>query len=89
MLIVHIVGAVILHFLKTRHKFTVHRVYITSSLPTGGQNIPPPKDGSESDSDNESGFKSYSTRVRMSPEKSYTKTETLLSSDFKYSETKV
>ena len=93
MFLIHISGLTLFHFLKTRHKYPVHRVYVTSSLPVAGScsgpQAPPTKESDSESDDTESGFKSFSTRVRMSPEKNYSKTETLLSTEFKYSETKV
>ena len=87
MIIIHLAGAVLFHFLKTRHKFPVQRIYILSSPPTYGPPVNPPKDESDSE-DHESGFKSYPSRVQMSPGKAHPKTEALMA-DFKYSETKV
>ena len=87
MIIIHVAGAVLFHYLKTRHKFTVHRIYILNSPPMPQLTLPL-KEG-ESDSDeNESGFKTYAARVQVSPGKSNPKTDALMA-DFKYSETKV
>ena len=94
MLVIHIGGAVLFHFLKTRHKFPVRRVFISSSPPSAPRGIQNPVHGgeeSEYDSDDHDGargghYATYATptRVRMSPQKTNT-----LTTDFKYSETKV
>lgn len=57
MIVVHILGVVIFHFLKSSQKFTVRRVYVTSHLPLGGVGSvggcddlpPPPTEEEESD----------------------------------------
>ena len=36
MLLVHVLGAVLFHFLRTRHMFPVHRVFISTTPPVGG-----------------------------------------------------
>ena len=84
MLIFHVAGSVLFHFLKTRHKFPVRWVFVTSIPPVRGELQRAPED-SDYDED-ESGFKSL--HVRLSPKKPYTRPETIVA-DFKYSETKV
>ena len=93
MLLIHLAGVVLFHFLKTRHKFPVRRVYVSSTppgVPCGVQN---PAQGEESEYDSDDheparggAYATYATptRVRSSPQKSNT-----LTTDFKYSETKV
>ena len=92
MLIVHVVGAVLFHFLRTRHKFPVHRVFISTQPPCGAhhtQNLPPPKD-SDTDSDDNDGFKTYtSQRGTLPRHQGAPPAETLLQGEFQYSETKV
>ena len=88
--IIHICGSILFFFLKTRYKFPVHRIYISSCPPQGGallRSLPPVSDSE--DEDHESGFKRYPTRVHAgSQDQEYARTDTLLT-DFKYSETKV
>ena len=92
MLIVHVIGAVLFHFLRTRHKFPVHRVFISTQPPCGAlhtQNLPPPKD-SDTDSDDNDGFKTYtSQRGTLTRHQGAPPAETLPQGDFQYSETKV
>ena len=89
MLLVHFIGVVLLHFLRTRHKFPVHRTYVTSfpnviaiettKAPQEWES----EEDEEEEEDNE--LKTYQTRVSSSsPEK----LKGLLA-NFKYSETKV
>ena len=89
MLLVHFIGVVLLHFLRTRHKFPVHKTYVTSfpnviaiettKAPQEGES----EEDEEEEEDNE--LKTYQTRVSSSsPEK----LKGLLA-NFKYSETKV
>ena len=89
MLLVHFIGVVLFHFLRTRHKFPVHRTYVTSfpnviaiettKAPQEGES----EEEDEEEEDNE--LKTYQTRVSSSsPEK----LKGLLA-NFKYSETKV
>ena len=86
MIVIHLAGLLLFHFLKTRHKFPISYVYIISSPP---QRIPPIITHPESDSEEtDNGFKSYSTRVQLAQGNTHPKTEALMS-DFKYSETKV
>jgi len=107
-LIVHLSGCTLMHYLRTRHKFPVSRVYITSCVPCapdkglahrggGGVNMSKESESESEDLDHShatlssrgGSYKSYPTRVRLSPEKAHTKADTSLLPDFKYSETKV
>ena len=89
--VINIAGILIFFFLKTRCKFPVHRIYISSCPPRGGvtmrSHVAAMTDSE--DEDHESGFKRYPTRVHVaSQDQDYARTDTLLT-DFKYSETKV
>ncbi len=86
MLIIHLTGVVLFHYLKTRHKFPVHRTYVTSLSDVAIETQKQTQDGSdnESDDDDESEMKTYSQHVTESPDK----LKSLLA-NFKYSETKV
>ena len=94
LLVIHVSGQVIFHYLKTRHEFPVHRVYVTS-LPDvametttrpvmATSDIESEQDEDEEEEEDEEDLKAYSNDVPESPEK----LKGLLSS-FKYSETKV
>ena len=64
-------------------------MYITAAPPVGGGRPSAVKDYESDSDDNESaGFKGYASRARGTDQE-YSKTDTLLSSDFKYTETKV
>ena len=92
MLIVHIAGVVLFHFLKTRHKFPVHRTYVTS-IPDVAVEISNKRtqeiavvneseeEGEEEDEE-EAEMKTYTQTATESPDKM----KSLL---LKYSETKV
>ncbi len=91
MLLVHFIGVVLFHFLRTRHKFPVHRSYVTSfpnviaiettKSPQEGES----EEEDEEDEEDHNELKTYQTRVSSnSPEK----LKGLLA-NFKYSETKV
>ena len=87
MLLVHFIGIVLFHFLRTRHKFPVHRTYVTSFPDVIAiETTKSPQDGeSEEDEEEDNELKTYRTRVSSSsPEK----LKGLLA-NFKYSETKV
>lgn len=88
LLIIHVASHVIFHYLKTRHKFPVHRVFLTSqvAVETPRPSTATSDQDSEVDEDEEdlSQLKAYSNDVPESPDK----LQGLLSS-FKYSETKV
>ena len=90
LLIIHVSGQVIFHYLKTRHKFPVHRVYVTSlpdiALETTTRPVTATSDieSEQDEEEDEEDSKAYSNDVPESPEK----LKGLLSS-FKYSETKV
>ncbi len=89
MLVLHVFGIVLFHFLKTRHKFAVHRTYVTAvpevaiSAQTCHQ-----VEGFDNDSEEEveNELRTYSRCARDSPEKR----QSLLTANFKsYTETKV
>jgi hypothetical protein len=89
MLIIHLTGVVLFHYLKTRHKFPVHRTYVTSLPDVAIETHKHTQDGSDNESDededDESEMKTYSQHVTTeSPDK----LKSLLA-NFKYSETKV
>ncbi len=85
----HALAVVIFHFLRTRHKFPVHRTYVTSfpnviaieTTTKTAQDCESEEDGEEEEDE----MKTFQTRVMSSsPEK----LKGLLA-NFKYSETKV
>ncbi len=94
MLIIHITGVVLFLFLKTRHKFPVHRTYVTSipdvAIETANKNtqeitvVNGESDEDEEEEDEEDGneLKTYTQTTTESPDKM----KSLL---LKYSETKV
>ena len=90
LLIIHVTGQVVFHYLKTRHKFPVHRVFVTSlpdvALETTNRPVTTTSDieSEPEEEEDEEDLKAYSNDVPESPEK----LKGLLSS-FKYSETKV
>lgn len=66
MLIIHVCGVVIFHFVKSSNKFTVRRVYVTSYLPGSAGRLgsclggaddlpPPPTEESDYESDDNDG----------------------------------
>ena len=84
---IHLCGAVVFHYLKSKHKFPVRTVIVSSSPPGIADNLPPPPDESdyETDDDQDGGFRTYpSSGSHHHADKSNT-----LLTDFKYSETKV
>ncbi len=94
MLTIHVFGAVLFHFLRTRRKFPVHRVYISSAPPggPGGVTLHPqnhprhPKDSDDTDSDDNDGFKTYTSGRQGVRHPAGAPDQTLL---HQYSETKV
>ena len=102
-LVIHICGVVIFHFLKSSHRFTVRRVFMTSELPppthqaAGEGDFPPPPPTEESDYESEcedtpnSKVWSYSLprQTQYNVNKAKPEGTGTLKNDFKYSETKV
>ena len=84
MYLLHLAGFIVFHFLKTRHKFPVHRVYL-SVLPPSDCELRLP---TETDSD-EAGFLGDDPNKLPRKKGSHKSPETLASAGSGYSETKV
>ena len=88
----NILGVLLFFFLKTRYKFPVYRVFISSFPPRGGGLSLRSQTAitDSEDDDHESGFRRYpAAHVNETlHDGDSSKTDTLMT-DFKYSETKV
>jgi hypothetical protein len=98
MLIIHLTGVVLFHYLKTRHKFPVHRTYVTSipdvALNTDNKTTQEIAVVAESDEDEEGDEEEEEEVERDIKMKTYAQTATdspdkMKSLLLKYSETKV
>ena len=88
MLIIDVTGSVLLHFLRTRQKFPVHQIYMTTTQEVAlasNTRCCDPSDDNDSDLDVAgSELRTFPRSATDSPEKRQS-----LLTNFKYSETKV
>ena len=86
--LLHVFGAVIFQYLKTRHKFNMRHICLSNNAPEALLSKDIGDYSRDSFDPDQPDYRGYATHVKLSPKKPLTQAETLLV-DFRYSETKV